>query len=33
MDSETCWFCVVFKYGFAVALGFAAGIAWMLFKG
>ena len=33
MDEETCWVFVVLKYGFAMTLGFVAGIAWMTFKG
>ncbi len=33
MDEETCWVCVVLKYGLSVTVGFVLGIAWMSFKG
>jgi hypothetical protein len=31
MSSETCLFCIAFKYSFAAAVGFGAGVAWMMF--
>jgi hypothetical protein len=33
MDDERCFICTILKYGFAVTVGFVAGIAWMMFGG
>mgnify|MGYP006919726907 CR=1 FL=1 len=33
MDDETCWICVVLKYGLACTVGFVLGVAWMSFGG